>query len=192
MVFTFAKGTSALLSTAKHLKGGCICFSPEYFGSLCNTAVWAQKDVVFHREYILYAESQVPKSTLNLKMWYSPVVTGENSESWTPWREKTTTTTTFSPFLLLFYPPLLGANMPYMPQPTSYDYDAPLSEAGDLTEKYFALREVIGMVSVPRLCLEWFFETFWVYCKHLLLCCFHLLLDLLFSVGKGSKLAQGG
>ncbi|PKK20958.1 galactosidase, beta 1 [Columba livia] len=38
-----------------------------------------------------------------------------------------------------------GANMPYAPQPTSYDYDAPLSEAGDLTEKYFALREVIGM-----------------------------------------------
>ncbi|NXI54523.1 BGAL galactosidase, partial [Chloroceryle aenea] len=38
-----------------------------------------------------------------------------------------------------------GANMPYMAQPTSYDYDAPLSEAGDLTEKYFALREVIGM-----------------------------------------------
>lgn len=34
-----------------------------------------------------------------------------------------------------------------MAQPTSYDYDAPLSEAGDLTEKYFALREVIGMVS---------------------------------------------
>lgn len=85
-----------------------------------------------------------------------------------------------------------------MPQPTSYDYDAPLSEAGDLTEKYFALREVIGMVSVPRICLEWFFEiewffeTFWVYCKLLLLCYFNLLLDLLFSVGKGSKLAQGG
>ncbi|KAJ7404563.1 Beta-galactosidase [Willisornis vidua] len=38
-----------------------------------------------------------------------------------------------------------GANMPYLPQPTSYDYDAPLSEAGDLTEKYFVLREVIGM-----------------------------------------------
>uniref|UniRef100_A0A8D0L6X9 Beta-galactosidase n=1 Tax=Sphenodon punctatus TaxID=8508 RepID=A0A8D0L6X9_SPHPU len=38
-----------------------------------------------------------------------------------------------------------GANMPYLPQPTSYDYDAPLTEAGDLTEKYFALREVIGM-----------------------------------------------
>ncbi|NP_001032730.1 beta-galactosidase [Canis lupus baileyi] len=36
-----------------------------------------------------------------------------------------------------------GANMPYQAQPTSYDYDAPLSEAGDLTEKYFALREVI-------------------------------------------------
>ncbi|XP_042331102.1 beta-galactosidase isoform X2 [Sceloporus undulatus] len=38
-----------------------------------------------------------------------------------------------------------GANMPYMPQPTSYDYDAPLSEAGDLTEKYFAIMEVIAM-----------------------------------------------
>uniref|UniRef100_A0ACB8FUI3 Beta-galactosidase n=1 Tax=Sphaerodactylus townsendi TaxID=933632 RepID=A0ACB8FUI3_9SAUR len=38
-----------------------------------------------------------------------------------------------------------GANTPYMAQPTSYDYDAPLSEAGDLTEKYFAIREVIGM-----------------------------------------------
>ncbi|XP_028330856.1 beta-galactosidase [Gouania willdenowi] len=38
-----------------------------------------------------------------------------------------------------------GANGPYSPQPTSYDYDAPLSEAGDLTEKYFALREVIRM-----------------------------------------------
>uniref|UniRef100_A0A8C6QET9 Beta-galactosidase n=4 Tax=Nannospalax galili TaxID=1026970 RepID=A0A8C6QET9_NANGA len=36
-----------------------------------------------------------------------------------------------------------GANMPYAAQPTSYDYDAPLSEAGDLTEKYFVLRKVI-------------------------------------------------
>lgn len=36
--------------------------------------------------------------------------------------------------------------MPYQAQPTSYDYDAPLSEAGDLTEKYFALREVIQKV----------------------------------------------
>ncbi|ERE75677.1 beta-galactosidase [Cricetulus griseus] len=36
-----------------------------------------------------------------------------------------------------------SANIPYAAQPTSYDYDAPLSEAGDLTEKYFALRNVI-------------------------------------------------
>nr|XP_014348528.1 PREDICTED: beta-galactosidase [Latimeria chalumnae] len=36
-----------------------------------------------------------------------------------------------------------GANTPYAPQPTSYDYDAPLSEAGDLTDKYFAIREII-------------------------------------------------
>lgn len=39
-----------------------------------------------------------------------------------------------------------GANSPYDAQPTSYDYDAPLTEAGDLTEKYFAIREVIKMV----------------------------------------------
>ena len=32
----------------------------------------------------------------------------------------------------------------YWPQVTSYDYDAPLSECGDTTEKYFALREVIS------------------------------------------------
>uniref|UniRef100_A0A8C1ZU88 Galactosidase, beta 1 n=1 Tax=Cyprinus carpio TaxID=7962 RepID=A0A8C1ZU88_CYPCA len=38
-----------------------------------------------------------------------------------------------------------GANSPYGPQPTSYDYDAPLTEAGDFTEKYFAIREVIKM-----------------------------------------------
>ncbi|KAM3624499.1 uncharacterized protein V6R79_024275 [Siganus canaliculatus] len=38
-----------------------------------------------------------------------------------------------------------GANEPYGAQPTSYDYDAPLTEAGDLTEKYFAIRDVIKM-----------------------------------------------
>ncbi|XP_048204582.1 beta-galactosidase [Perognathus longimembris pacificus] len=36
-----------------------------------------------------------------------------------------------------------GANTPYAAQPTSYDYDAPLTEAGDLTAKYFAIRKVI-------------------------------------------------
>lgn len=32
----------------------------------------------------------------------------------------------------------------YLPIVNSYDYDAPLSEAGDLTKKYFALRKVIS------------------------------------------------
>lgn len=36
-----------------------------------------------------------------------------------------------------------GANEPYGAQPTSYDYDAPLTEAGDLTKKYFAIQNVI-------------------------------------------------
>ena len=31
----------------------------------------------------------------------------------------------------------------YSPQPTSYDYDAPLSEAGDPTDKFFLIRSVI-------------------------------------------------
>ncbi len=39
-----------------------------------------------------------------------------------------------------------GANFGghYQPQPTSYDYDAPLDEAGRTTPKYFALREAIA------------------------------------------------
>ena len=32
----------------------------------------------------------------------------------------------------------------YKPEPTSYDYDAPLNEAGDPTEKYFAIRKLIS------------------------------------------------
>jgi len=32
----------------------------------------------------------------------------------------------------------------YLPQLTSYDYDAPLDEAGDPTEKYFKIKEVLA------------------------------------------------
>lgn len=46
-----------------------------------------------------------------------------------------------------------GGTGSYQPQPTSYDYDAPLSEAGDPTDKYFAVRKVISkyttLPSVP-------------------------------------------
>jgi hypothetical protein len=46
-------------------------------------------------------------------------------------------------------PIVTGANFEdyYQPQLTSYDYDAPITEAGDPTSKYFAIREVIGRVS---------------------------------------------
>uniref|UniRef100_A0A8D3DDN6 Beta-galactosidase n=1 Tax=Scophthalmus maximus TaxID=52904 RepID=A0A8D3DDN6_SCOMX len=47
--------------------------------------------------------------------------------------------------IVKFYTNTLCANIPYAPQPTSYDFNAPLTEAGDLTEKYFAIREVIKM-----------------------------------------------
>jgi hypothetical protein len=42
-----------------------------------------------------------------------------------------------------------GANYgnSYQPQLTSYDFDAPISEAGDPMSKYFAIKEVIGRVS---------------------------------------------
>ncbi len=36
-----------------------------------------------------------------------------------------------------------GDNLPYSPQISSYDYDAPIDEAGHSTPKYFALRKVI-------------------------------------------------
>lgn len=45
-----------------------------------------------------------------------------------------------------------GANYgkTYDPQLTSYDYDAPLSEAGDPTAKYFAIRDAIAEVETSK------------------------------------------
>ena len=34
----------------------------------------------------------------------------------------------------------------YQPVPTSYDYDAPISEAGDLTPKFYAIKDVVQKV----------------------------------------------
>ena len=48
--------------------------------------------------------------------------------------------------LLFFLSP--GADPPYKPVVTSYDFDAPLSEAGDITLKYMAIRSLISQVSV--------------------------------------------
>lgn len=43
-----------------------------------------------------------------------------------------------------------GGDSSYLPQPTSYDYDAPLSEAGDPTDKFFAIQKVISKyASIP-------------------------------------------
>ncbi|XP_050453889.1 beta-galactosidase isoform X2 [Cataglyphis hispanica] len=42
----------------------------------------------------------------------------------------------------------------YSPQITSYDYDAPLTEAGDPTDKYFAIRDVISQyLPLPNMSL---------------------------------------
>ena len=42
-----------------------------------------------------------------------------------------------------------GANSPpYQPVPTSYDYDAPLNETGDITDKYIAIRQIISKVRI--------------------------------------------
>ena len=40
-------------------------------------------------------------------------------------------------------------------EPTSYDYDAPISEAGDLTEKYFMIKDVISKyLPLPNITVE--------------------------------------
>ena len=41
-----------------------------------------------------------------------------------------------------------GANLAdhYQPVTTSYDYDSAISEAGDLTEKFYLIKEVIKKV----------------------------------------------
>jgi len=41
-----------------------------------------------------------------------------------------------------------NANIGYIPQLTSYDYDAPLTEAGDPTEKYFKIKQTLENVSM--------------------------------------------
>ncbi len=41
---------------------------------------------------------------------------------------------------------LPGADPPFQICPTSYDYDAPLSEAGDITAKFMAIRNIISQV----------------------------------------------
>ncbi|MGJ7032589.1 beta-galactosidase [Niabella hirudinis] len=50
--------------------------------------------------------------------------------------------TTFSTFS--------GANAPpYLPQTSSYDYDAPINEAGNATPKFYAIRELLGKYLQP-------------------------------------------
>ena len=43
-----------------------------------------------------------------------------------------------------------GADPPFNICPTSYDYDAPLTEAGDTTTKYDAIRQLLTQVSQCR------------------------------------------
>ena len=39
-----------------------------------------------------------------------------------------------------------GADPAFSICPTSYDYDAPLTEAGDITEKYTAIKNLLSKV----------------------------------------------
>lgn len=43
-----------------------------------------------------------------------------------------------------------GADPSYSPEPTSYDFDAPISESGDITNKYLAIRESISKVNLEK------------------------------------------
>ncbi|BFY97210.1 hypothetical protein BsWGS_00250 [Bradybaena similaris] len=52
---------------------------------------------------------------------------------------------------------LNGANSPpYQPVPTSYDYDAPVNEAGDVSLKYFAIRDIVSKVCILQDALNYF------------------------------------
>lgn len=57
-----------------------------------------------------------------------------------------------------------GGDENYQPTLTSYDYDAPINEAGDLNEKYFAIRDLIAQVilsfSIVFRLIEVFFMFF--------------------------------
>lgn len=44
-----------------------------------------------------------------------------------------------------------GADPPYLMQPTSYDFDAPISEAGDITSKYLAIRQTVSKVNLDMI-----------------------------------------
>ena len=46
-------------------------------------------------------------------------------------------------FSIFIYP---GSPNSYSPITTSYDYDSPISEAGDITEKYLDIRRLISQV----------------------------------------------
>lgn len=43
----------------------------------------------------------------------------------------------------------IGTSKDYLPDVTSYDYDSPMNEAGDPTEKYFAIRDTIAKYLPP-------------------------------------------
>ena len=43
-----------------------------------------------------------------------------------------------------------ATTIPYGPMPTSYDYDSPINDCGDLTPKYFDIKNVIQKVSLQK------------------------------------------
>ena len=55
-----------------------------------------------------------------------------------------------------------GANTnPFSVEPTSYDYDSPISEAGDLTDKFFKFKDVIAKyLPIPAIEVRCFIHTF--------------------------------
>ena len=60
-------------------------------------------------------------------------------------------------YILSKYISVTGADPPFLIDTTEYDYDAPLSEAGDITDKYKAIRNLIGKVILFLLlfCSNW-------------------------------------
>ena len=58
----------------------------------------------------------------------------------------------------------IGADPPnFLVEPTSYDYDAPISEAGDVTIKYLAIRDVISKVANLEYTFHFFLLSVFVF-----------------------------
>lgn len=65
-----------------------------------------------------------------------------------------------------------GDDPPYMAATTSHDYDAPLNESGDVSPKYFAIRDIVSKVAESAYGHGFFVKLTSAFLLHLFECLF--------------------